>query len=367
MKNILFLATFAICSILQAQETLQNNSPSDTSSSYLIKLKDNTSLSGKIIEQSTSEIKFNDLTIGKVTIPVTNIKSIIRLSGDQLCILTTTDGKTFTGYLIAQSENEITIKTESLGTLTISNSKIRDIKLVEKEQLKNGRYYFPNPHPTRYFFAPSAIALKKGEGYYQNAYVLANSVQFGISDHFSMGGGIVIPVLFFITPKVSYKISDNLYAGGGILAATTLSKDFAFGIGVGYGSVTVGNTESNLTVSAGWGALKQKNDVYNAGTGTYTSKTAWEASKRPMFVFSGMTRIAPKVALVTENWVFATKDDKYDNNGMLLPSTINYHSVLTFGFRLMGEKNSFDLALAVPSLNNSSSFGLPYLDYVFKF
>ena len=37
------------------------------------------------------------------------------------------------------------------------------------------------------------------------------------------------------------------------------------------------------------------------------------------------------------------------------------------GFRLMGEKNSFDLALVVPLITDGTTFGFPYLDYVFKF
>jgi hypothetical protein len=363
MKNILFFLFFAICSSSYAQEKTQNKDQADTSSTYMIRLTDNTALSGKILERNSNEIIFNDLTIGKVTIPVMKIQKIIRLSGDQQCILTTTDGKTFTGILLAQGENEITLKTESLGTLNISSSKIKDIKLVEKEQIVNGKYYFKNPHPTRYFFGPTAIPLKKGEGYYQNAYILANSVQMGVTDHFSMGGGIGIPLLFFITPKVGFKVSENVHVGGGILAVTTLTSDVPFGIGVGYGSLTIGNMENNFTISGGWGAIKQKN--YD----NITNKdiTSWELAKKPMITVSGMARLAPKLAVITENWFFATKDYTNDPNPALNTYSYKYHSVLSGGFRIMGEKNSFDIALLVPSVNGSKTIGLPYLDYVFKF
>ena len=39
--------------------------------------------------------------------------------------------------------------------------------------------------------AMKSIGLKKGEAYYQNAYVLANSVNIGITDNISLGGGIL--------------------------------------------------------------------------------------------------------------------------------------------------------------------------------
>ena len=234
--------------------------------------------------------------------------------------------------------------------------------MVEREQIVDGKYFFPNPHATRYFFGPSAIPLKKGEGYFQNAYILANSVQIGVTDNFSMGGGIGIPFLFFITPKLCYRVGKNVYMGGGILFATTISSDLGFGMGVAYGSLTLGNNENNFTISTGWGAIKQ--DTYNSQTNDYTNR--WELARNPIFTFSGMVRIARKCSLISENWVFATKDydNKFENSNSY---TYVYHALISGGFRLMGEKNSFDLAIIVPLVTDGTTFGFPYLDYVFKF
>ena len=362
----MLLIVLAFFTIAKAQEISQDAVVTDTSMTYLIKLDDHTTLTGKITSRTNTEINFIDITIGKVTIPVKKVVKLVPLSGEQLCILTTNDGKTFTGLLVAHNDTELKLKTESLGILTISNSKIRDIKLIEKEQMVNGRYYFPNPHPTRYFFGPSAIPLPKGEGYYQNAYVLANSVQAGVTDNFSMGGGVVIPFMFFITPKLGYKVGENTYVGGGILAATTISSEIPFGIGIGYGSFTMGNNENSFTINAGWGAMKEREYTYDPISFTDRTTTSWSMAKRPIFSLSAMIRLAPKVAMVTENWFFATKD--YENVYPLYQSDYEYryHSVFTFGFRIMGEKNSFDLALAVPSFEGQT-IGIPYLDYVFKF
>ena len=347
---------------IAAQEILHKNTTADTSATYLIKLTDKTVLSGKILEKTNDEIIFYDLTIGKVTISMKKIEKITRLSDNQYCQLTTNDGKTFTGLILSQNDKEITIETESLSNVTIANNKISSIKMFKKEQIVNGKYFFLNPHPTRYFFGPSAIPLEKGESYYQNAYILANSVQTGITDHFSIGGGIVIPFLFFVTPKVGFKVAEKVHIGAGILAATTVSSNIPFGIGVAYGSVTFGSKENNFTINAGWGAVKQEN--YNNQTNTY--KRAWELSKKPMFTFSGMLRVAPKCSLISENWVFATNDYKNDLNGNFNYS-YNYHAVISGGLRLMGEKNSFDLAIAMPMVEGGKIYGVPYIDYVYKF
>ncbi len=362
MKTLLILVALVYCTMLNAQDTLQISVSADTSTTYLIILDDNTSLTGNILERKSNEIIFNDLTIGRVAIPMIKIKKMTSLSGYKFCILTTNDGKKFTGLIISHNDTEVTIKTESLGILTISNNKIRDIKIAEKEQIKNGKYFFPNPHPTRYFFGPSAIPLEKGEGYFQNAWILSNSVQIGVSDHFSMGGGVVIPVLFFITPKVGYKVAKNVHIGGGLLAASTISTEASFGLGVAYGSLTFGSKENNFTIDAGWGFIKQEH--YNSQTSTSTYK--WGFAEKPMFSFSGALRIAPMCSLISENWVFATKDYSYNQTTYTESYTYKYHSVLSFGFRLMGEKNSFDLALALPTIEGGT-VGIPYLDYVFKF
>jgi len=362
MKTTFLILAIAICFFSKAQEPDIVPTIEDTSATYLIKLDDNTELSGKILERKNNEIIFNDITIGKIIIPVKKIFKMTRLSGDQYCILTTNDGKKFIGQIISQNETELSLKTESLGILTIPNTKIRDIKLAEKQQFVNGKYFFTNPHPSRYFFAPSAIPLERGEGYYQNAYVLANSVQVGVTDHFSLGGGIVIPMLFFITPKFGYKVAKNVYLGGGLLVAAAFIPDLDFGLGVGYGSITLGNKENNFTLNAGWGF--SKSETYNSQTQNYDSK--WKYAKKPMFSINGAVRIAPKMSLITENWIFATDQYTYDSNTNTETYESRYGSIISFGFRIMGERNSFDIAMAIPTFEGET-FGLPYLDYVFKF
>jgi hypothetical protein len=366
MKAILFFIAFAIYTFANAQNKTVNLAETDTTSIYLVKLLDNTNLTGKILEKGTEVIVFNDVTLGKITLMINKIVSVTKISGNQHAILTTTDGKTLTGMIISQDEKEMRFKTESIGEINIANGKIKDLKLIEKEQMVGGKYYFPNPHPTRYFFGPSAIPLKRGEGYFQNAWILSNSVQRGMTDNFSLGGGIVIPVLFFITPKWGYKVAKNVHVGGGILFASTLSSEMSFGIGVGYGSVTLGSEENNFTMSLGWGAMKLEDETYNSSTQTYSSTSKWEMAKKPIITFSAMARIAPRLSLVTENWIFATKDNEYNSYNSTYTYTHKYHSVLSGGFRFLGERHSFDFGLAMP-ITKEATIGIPYLDYVFKF
>ena len=120
------------------------------------------------------------------------------------------NGKSVSGQLIHKSEAEVTVATKDIGKVTLAWSAIKSINMISKEG--KGQ----NTHSTRYFFAPSAIPLKKGDKYYQNALFLVNSFQAGLTDHFSIGGGLVVPFALFITPKIGYQVADKVHVGGGI-------------------------------------------------------------------------------------------------------------------------------------------------------
>ena len=132
------------------------------------------------------------------------------------------NGKIIRGQLLQKSESDVSVATDDLGKVTVAWSTIKSLNVISKNE--NDR--FTNPHSSRYFFGPSAIPLKKGDKYYQNALILLNSFQAGITDHFSMGGGFVVPFAIFITPKIGYQVAEKVHLGGGILFATSLIRDF---------------------------------------------------------------------------------------------------------------------------------------------
>ncbi len=265
------------------------------------------------------------------------------------------NGKFIKGLLIQKSDADVTVATQDLGKVTLAWSTIRSMNMISKD----GNDRTPNPHSTRYFFAPSAIPLKKGEKYYQNALFLVNSFQVGLSDHFSIGGGLVVPFALFITPKLGYQVSDKVHVGGGILFATSLIRGLNFGIGTAYGSVTYGTKEHNLTLNGGLGA-------YNENTGFGRDDYNWKFAKNPLFTLSGMTRISNRVMLMTENWFFTAKTVNYDNNGQLLNSNTGYKAILSGGARILMERSAFDIGFLSPTVSDIGGV-IPYLAYNIKF
>jgi hypothetical protein len=265
------------------------------------------------------------------------------------------NGKSVSGQLIHKSEAEVSVLTTDLGTVTLPWASIQAVNVIAKNEVNQ----FPNPQPSRYFFAPSAIPLKKGDKYYQNAYFLVNSLQAGLSDHFSIGGGVVIPFALFITPKIGYQVSKNVHVGGGILFATSLIRDFYFGVGTVYGSFTYGNKENNLTLNAGLGAVNQN-------TGLGSTDYRWKFANKPMFTISGMTRISKRVLLISENWLFSTKTVNYDaGTGQYMNTVSEYNGILSAGARIIGRRYAFDVGLLSPTTSEFSA--IPYIACNIKF
>lgn len=268
------------------------------------------------------------------------------------------DGTQLRGSLISESADLIRIRTDNLGELSISLDKIEKIERYTAGYYKNGHFWPENPHSTRYFWAPSALPLRKGEAYYQNAYIFVNSVSVGVTDQFTMGGGFVLNPTFrdwqvlFITPKISFPSQGNVTFGAGVIAVGVFNRQYTYDYqnpyssrssriktnlaGIAYGNVTFGDVERNTSLGLGWAFA---NDEFSA---------------RPVLNVSHMKRIGKKTGFVTENWIIVPGGGD------------SALALLSGGVRIFGERTSVDLALWVPA-GVGSFVVIPYVDFVLKF
>jgi hypothetical protein len=254
------------------------------------------------------------------------------------------DGTTLTGILLEETDSEIKIQLEGLGILTIDRSKIQKLIPLEASNKVNKSYWFKNPHATRLLFAPTAIPLNKGEGYYQNIYIVANMFNYGLANNFSIGGGFDFitmfatmgdgwsPILNF-NVKSGFQISENFHAGvGGIFI--TMPGEFSAGIAYGLG--TIGSYNSNLTLGLGWGFVD----------GTFEAK--------PFIMIGGMIRMSEKLWFVSGNWI-APVDGH------------NYYTVVSYGIRFAAKRIAVDLAfINSKDIIENIFIGIPFVDFVIK-
>lgn len=249
--------------------------------------------------------------------------------------ITTTDGNIFMGVIELINEDRVIVRVDGIGEVTVQRSNIRKIEVIDPERIRGGKYWFENPHGTRYFFAPNAIGLKKGTGYYQNAWIFFNNVNYGITDRFSIGAGLIPGFLFgggidatplWILPKLSIPVSgDNFHLGVGAMIGGVI------GSGSGalfYGSGTVGSTDKNLTVGLGYGA------------------SGGELSSTPLVNISGMYRAKRTIYMLGELYVLPG----VDGSGFTL-----------LGARWAPENFAVDFGLIIPLEMTGEFIGIPWL------
>ena len=249
--------------------------------------------------------------------------------------ITTADGNILMGVILQENDDRIILEVEGIGEVTVQRANIRNIQVIRPEQIRNGEYWFDNTHGTRYFFAPNAIGLQKGTGYYQNAWIFFNNVNYGLSDRFSIGAGLIPGFLFgggldatpmWLLPKFSIPVSgDHFHLGLGAMIGGVI------GSGSGalfYGSGTVGSTDKNLTIGLGYGA------------------SGGEISNTPLVNVSGMYRVKRTIYMLGELYLLPG----IDGNGIAL-----------LGGRWAPENFAVDFGLVLPLDDTGGFIGIPWL------
>jgi hypothetical protein len=148
-----------------------------------------------------------------------------------------------------------------------------------------------NEHDSRYYFAPSAFNLKKGELYYNAVYFVLHDIQYGISDHFSMGiGTSIIGLPIYLTPKLSIPLGKkNALALGDMPMFGTWGTDFMGNLA--YGVFTHGNVNGNITLGAGHLYINN-NEITNRTSSLVTN-------------ISALGRLTPYIFFLTENYLMS--------------------------------------------------------------
>jgi len=254
------------------------------------------------------------------------------------------DGTTLTGILQTKTETEIKIQLKDIGLLTLNRAKIKKLVPLDLSKKVQKSYWFKNPHATRLLFAPTAIPLKKGEGYYQNIYIVGNMFNYGVANNLSIGGGFDFitmfgtmndgwsPMLNF-NIKSGFQISENFHAGVGGIYVTMPGE---FSAGIAYGLGTIGSYNSNLTLGLGWGFV---DDSFE---------------KKPFIMIGGMIRMSEKLWFVSENWIAPV-----DGN--------NYYTVVSYGVRFASKRIAVDLAfINSKDIVENIVIGIPFVDFVIK-
>lgn len=252
--------------------------------------------------------------------------------------VTLKDGSQLMGRIVSVDSTSIQFES-SLGVTTIAITSIDSIKEERPGELRAGRYYFPNPNATRLIFAPTGRQLRAGEGYVSDYWVFFPGVAVGLTNRFTLGGGMsVFPgvgfdeQVYFVTPKIGIVQGERFNAALGALAMSV--PDFESGresAGILYGVGTWGLPDASFTAGIGYG--------YVGGT----------LADRPVVMVGAEGRSSPRISFVTENY--------------MLPGG---NVVLSGGIRFLSRDISVDLALATFAGSEENFCCVPFLGFVWK-
>lgn len=254
----------------------------------------------------------------------------------------TTDGNTYIGRIIAQTPQQITLRTNRLGDLQLDRRDIRKVKELQISQMVDGEYWHESPISSRYFFGANGYGPRKGEGYFTNIWVFYNQVVYGLTDAFSVGVGTAPLFLFngaptpiWLTPRLSLPIDkDNVQLGLGGYFGTVLIEDIGL-YGMLHGQLTIGSRDRNFNIGLGYGYAG--NDWANT----------------PLISFGGIYRTGKKFALMTDNYFLDIGDED-----LLLIAIggrfISNNIAVDAGLVIPGGVDDF---LAIPTLGLTVPFG----------
>ena len=270
----------------------------------------------------------------------------------------TVDGNSFYGRLTGRDSVYVYLDALYYGEMKVKHSHVRTIKAIQKEIDEEMGYWPDDPQATRYFWAPNGYGLKNKEGYYQNIWVLWNQFAVGVTDKFSMGGGMIPLFLFagaptpiWITPKFSFPIVKNkVNLGVGTLAGTIVGEQSDFAII--YGIVTFGSRDKNLSVGYGNGLWRNRN-AYQYDPNTGNSWTGTEINNINMIDFNFMVRTGPKGYLLSENMMIVSPNQNF--------------GLFSIGGRRIIRSLGLDFGLFIPVENNIEFIAIPWLGLTLPF
>lgn len=200
-------------------------------------------------------------------------------------VIITNGGDVWEGKLLDTSPyaETITIITSSNESMVFSKAEVKSIS----QKTRESKYDLDNPFNGEYLLIASSFPYKKANLYLRGNAASFVSLDYAITDHFSIGGGGFFadglsdfPV--FGRLKVSVPITDHFCIAAGGLAARFGSSVTG---GLAYVSGSLGTDDIHVSGGIAYGFL---ND---------------ELIRYPAFIFGGKLRFANNFALLTDNLI----------------------------------------------------------------
>jgi hypothetical protein len=266
-------------------------------------------------------------------------------TADSMVTVRVKDGNEITGKIVQQDSTQIVLMTP--GGLEVRIPRDRII-LIEpfRGVLAQGEISESDPNYTRLLFAPTGRPLRAGGAYFADYYIFFPVLSYGLTDWASVQGGVsifpVVPLRYqvkYLSAKIGKQFNRNFALSGGVLWGG-IDKYYA---GMLFAANTFGPPEQSLTVGMGLGYYQDEHKKIRLG-------------KDPVLMVGGTARIARHAALVSENWFVISDQISFDEEPLSLAVRF-YGTKLSADVGFFAPLKLLTAGFPVPWLSMMYSFG----------
>jgi hypothetical protein len=263
-------------------------------------------------------------------------------ASDTLLEIRLADGSIVYGRIVSSDGGRLVIQTSAGARIEVDRAQVRSTRAVHGVE-REGQVWFDDPHRDRLFIGPTGRSLPAGEGFFGVYELFVPVVSYGVTDWFSITGGIpIIPGaignIAYLEPKLRVPLGPaspvQLSAGASIFFDTGGEG----AAGLLYGAGTYGGEDHALHLAASFPFLTGAGDDADVGD-------------QPLIMLGGETRVSRRIKLLSENY--------------FLPYESGLVSIA--GVRIFGERLSADAGLGILLGDDCSDCILPVVNFAYAF
>ena len=234
----------------------------------------------------------------------------------------------FQGLLISVSEDRVEIQNGEGQIISVAADQIIEVLVIDPTRRRDT--YFQDAAANKLILMPVGFPMDGGELHVADQEIVAVSASYGVTDNFSLWGGLSIPGAI-LNARYGVAIGEKVGMSAGSFVGVAFIDPGALVL-LPYVITSVGSPNQNLTLGVG---------------GVFYS---WDP-KVEFYTVGGAAAIAGKIVLsqtasiITENWIMVLQSHERGGWTSDRPVVAVFPAV---AFRIAGSRFSWDIGITMP-------------------